>query len=192
MVDRILLVLKIKNLTPSKFADEIGIQRSSMSHIMSGRNMPSLDLITKILGRYPDINSDWLVKGEGPMTKTFQIDLFDQAAENKTPEATPKPKDDQPVTEPVNDIKKEDVVEKSEENQLKTPVKETERVDIKPVEPVIQVPLQEEEKPAEKNTEQKASIGQAENTMALPANEPAIEKIVIFYKNRTFKEYYPS
>ncbi len=192
MVDRILLVLKIKNLTPSKFADEIGIQRSSMSHIMSGRNLPSLDLITKILGKYPDINSDWLVKGEGPMTKTFQIDLFEQQAENKTPEASVKPKDDQPVSEPVYDIIKEIPVEKSEENQLKTVIKETEHLDIKPVEPVLQVSKQQDEKPLEKSVEQKPEANQSEKPETVPGAEPAIEKIVIFYKNRTFKEYYPS
>lgn len=194
MVDRILLVLKIKNLTPSKFADEIGIQRSSMSHIMSGRNLPSLDLITKILGKYPDINSDWLVKGEGPMTKTFQIDLFEQTAENKPPVVSQSQtaKDNQPLTVPVQDIIKEEVVEKPEENQSKSSINETEPVDIKDVEPVLKVDKQEEEKSSEKIEEQKPGISHTEKPDTAPCLEPVIEKIVIFYKNRTFKEYYPS
>ena len=83
MIDRILLLLKIKNLTASKFAEEIGIQRSNMSHIMSGRNLPSLDLIMKILKTYPDINSEWLIQGVGQMFKTNQIDLFAQTNELK-------------------------------------------------------------------------------------------------------------
>ncbi len=51
-----------KNLSPSKFADEIGVQRSSISHILSGRNKPSLDIVQKIIRRYPEIGTDWLLE----------------------------------------------------------------------------------------------------------------------------------
>ena len=60
MNNRIQLILKTKDISASKFADEIGVQRSSISHILSGRNNPSLDFIQKILKRFPDINSDWI------------------------------------------------------------------------------------------------------------------------------------
>jgi transcriptional regulator with XRE-family HTH domain len=76
IVDRILLILKKKNQTASKFADEIGVQRSSMSHILSGRNKPSLDFILKILGKYPEINAEWLLKGKGKYTG--EVTLFDE------------------------------------------------------------------------------------------------------------------
>ena len=53
MKERILAVMEHEGLTPSKFAEAIGIQRSAMSHIISGRNNPSLDvLIIKILERF--------------------------------------------------------------------------------------------------------------------------------------------
>lgn len=67
MEDRIRKILKEKNLSASKFADEIGVQRSSISHIISGRNKPSLDFVRKVLLKYPDLNADWLVTGKGQM-----------------------------------------------------------------------------------------------------------------------------
>ena len=60
MLERILELIKNKKLTPSQFADEIGIQRSGMSHIISGRNNPSLEFVMKVLKRYPEIKPEWL------------------------------------------------------------------------------------------------------------------------------------
>ncbi len=67
MVTRILQILKEENLTASQFADVIDVQRSSMSHILSGRNNPSLDFVHKILKAFPKINTDWLMFGTGTM-----------------------------------------------------------------------------------------------------------------------------
>ena len=63
MVERILQLMKDKNLTPSQFADEIGIQRSGMSHLISGRNKPSLEFVMKVLQRYPDVKPEYLLYG---------------------------------------------------------------------------------------------------------------------------------
>ena len=70
IVERIEIILRSRNLSPSKLADEIGVQRSGISHIMSGRNKPSLDFILKVLDTYPEISSGWLLKGEGSMDKS--------------------------------------------------------------------------------------------------------------------------
>ncbi|GAB3902214.1 helix-turn-helix transcriptional regulator [Larkinella knui] len=64
--DKIKQVLKDKNLTPSYFADEIGVQRSSISHILSGRNRPSFDIIQKIIRRFPELGYDWILEDEQP------------------------------------------------------------------------------------------------------------------------------
>src|SRR5438094_80611 len=81
MKERIEKILESFSLSPSRFADDVGIQRSGISHILSGRNKPSLELIQKVLLKYPEINSDWLVQGIGPMKKEMinpnQITLFD-------------------------------------------------------------------------------------------------------------------
>ncbi len=76
--DRIEELLKHQRLTSSQFADNIGVQRSSMSHIISGRNKPSLDFVQKVLENFKFVNSDWLLFGKGPMTKEMkQQTLFD-------------------------------------------------------------------------------------------------------------------
>ena len=67
MVDRINLLLKAKNITARQFAEEIGIQPSGMSHILSGRNNPSLDFVMKVVKRWPEININWLMFGKGEM-----------------------------------------------------------------------------------------------------------------------------
>ncbi|RLD91383.1 MAG: hypothetical protein DRJ09_01350 [Bacteroidetes bacterium] len=67
MNDRIKKVITHYHLTASQFATEIGIQRSALSHIMSGRNKPSLDFVLKLKHRFNEINTDWLLWGKGMM-----------------------------------------------------------------------------------------------------------------------------
>jgi len=79
MKDRISKFLKAENIPASKFADEIGVQRSSISHILAGRNNPSLELIQKILNRFDHLNPDWLILGKGEMYRGMRTQtLFDQ------------------------------------------------------------------------------------------------------------------
>jgi transcriptional regulator with XRE-family HTH domain len=70
MKDQISKIMETEGLTPARFADEIGVQRSSISHILSGRNKPSYDFITKILERFQGINAEWLLTGKGSMIKS--------------------------------------------------------------------------------------------------------------------------
>ena len=67
MIKRIELVIQSQNLTPSQFADRIGIQRSGLSHILSGRNNPSLDFVQKVLSAFPELNPAWFLQGKGRM-----------------------------------------------------------------------------------------------------------------------------
>ena len=82
MVDRINILLKAKNITARQFAEEIGIQPSGMSHILSGRNNPSLDFVLKVMKRWPEVNINWLMFGKGEMLQA------DQVAEGSQPEVT--------------------------------------------------------------------------------------------------------
>ena len=59
--------MQAKNITARQFAEEIGIQPSGMSHILGGRNNPSLDFVVKVLKRYPEIDAGWLLLGKGAM-----------------------------------------------------------------------------------------------------------------------------
>lgn len=67
MNDRIILLMKVKNLSAAEIADEIGVQRSAVSHLLSGRNNPSLGFMQKILEHYPDVRAEWLIMGHGSM-----------------------------------------------------------------------------------------------------------------------------
>ena len=61
---RLLEILKSKSLSASQFAEKIGVQRSSVSHVLSGRNKPSLDFIIKISTVFTDISLNWLIHGK--------------------------------------------------------------------------------------------------------------------------------
>jgi transcriptional regulator with XRE-family HTH domain len=67
MKERLLQLLDLEQITPSKFADIIGVQRSSVSHVISGRNNPSFDFLHKTLTAFPGLNAAWLMLGEGTM-----------------------------------------------------------------------------------------------------------------------------
>lgn len=76
-------VMKTKNITAAQLADELEIQRSGISHILSGRNKPSMDFLIKLKDAYPEFSLDWLVLGKGSATisptlspKPRQTDLF--------------------------------------------------------------------------------------------------------------------
>lgn len=66
MIDRIKDIMQQKGLSPSAFADAIRVQRSSISHILNGRNKPSLELVQKIISAFPDIDVQWLITGKMP------------------------------------------------------------------------------------------------------------------------------
>lgn len=70
--------MRVKNLSSAQLAEIIGVQRSGISHILSGRNKPSLDFVVKVLEAYPDLNESWLLKGEGEMLKSPTNSLFMQ------------------------------------------------------------------------------------------------------------------
>jgi transcriptional regulator with XRE-family HTH domain len=66
---RIKDILEKKDLNPAQFADQLNINRSRLSHVLTGRNNPSLEIVQAILDNYPDINPMWLLSGKGKMTK---------------------------------------------------------------------------------------------------------------------------
>lgn len=65
MRDRLLYIVKTERLSNLQFANEIGISPAAVTHILSGRNNPSLDIIAKIASRYPQYNLRWLILGVG-------------------------------------------------------------------------------------------------------------------------------
>ena len=64
IIDRIKKIISDNGLTSSSFADKIGVPRSSISHVLSGRNNPSLNLIIKILQSFDEISANYLLSGD--------------------------------------------------------------------------------------------------------------------------------
>ena len=112
MKEQLKKLMEAEGLSPAKFADEIGVQRSSISHIISGRNKPSYDFILKILNRFSGLNTEWLLTGRGSMIKSSDNDgegrksvetlFFKEEGLNHKTEAE---NDNQ---KPITQIKKED------------------------------------------------------------------------------------
>ena len=132
MKERILLIMDLEGLTPSVFAEQIGIQRAAMSHITSGRNKPSLDVCTKILERFTYINPDWLLFGTGNMKRenkqghVIQPDLFSnpsytQQEKKNIPEYRKEIKDKKPINQPKK-TENEDII------YTETPVKKVVKI----------------------------------------------------------------
>lgn len=71
-IKRLEILLDYYGLNASAFADKIGVQRSSLSHLLSGRNKPSLDFILKILDVFPDVDLYWILNGKGDFPKSTE------------------------------------------------------------------------------------------------------------------------
>lgn len=173
MKDRIAHILKTKNLTATKFADELDVQRSGISHILSGRNNPSLDFVIKIKETYPEFSLDWLLMGKGPITlspsealreKPKDYLLFEQREES---------------TEELlqNEVTKTEMGDSGDnnrnikDNKLKIAV-ESGKDEVLPHKKI----------PAEPEA-QKGFDG---------AMKPKISRIIVFYEDKTFESYNPA
>ncbi len=151
-IKRLEMILDYYSLNASSFADKIGVQRSSLSHLLSGRNKPSLDFILKILEAYPDVDLYWILNGKGTFPKNYdQLDRTEKIV---------KQIEEQDIPTSVSDQVKE--------QNLFSTVKDSDQ------------------------------ISALESKKIDPQNNPTesvsfeIDKIVIFYKNGTFKSYIPN
>lgn len=88
MKDRIAHIIRAKNLTAAEFAIRLGIQPSNVSHLLSGRNNPSLDFVRKLKETFPEYNLDWIVMGKGPMTVSEPLVSSARMVESRLEEKT--------------------------------------------------------------------------------------------------------
>ncbi|WP_400078955.1 helix-turn-helix domain-containing protein [Winogradskyella sp. R77965] len=94
--ERLQKVIDFYGETASGFAEKIGVQRSSISHVLSGRNKPSLDFVMKVLHAYPEVELYWLMNGKGEFPSQPKIsespnsNISEPKIESKTSEAYPK------------------------------------------------------------------------------------------------------
>lgn len=92
MVNRIFAFIESQQLTPTEFADKIGVSRASISSIKTGRTQPTLSLVEKIKQHFSDVDVNWLIFGEGEAPSKIESNtesdlLFDKLdnVENDTP-----------------------------------------------------------------------------------------------------------
>jgi len=188
MKDRINLLIKAKNLTAAQFADEIGVQKSSISHIISGRNNASLDFIQKILLCYPEVSMDWLMFGKGPIFKSPEIAINGNidGSLNAVQSSDLPPVDLFSVLVPARsaDFRKE--------NDLTPDQNSTEKTHNKGIEKETLFPVEEKK---ENNIGYNTNKEYSENRTVSSGrnNNPTkpIVKIVEFYSDNTFREYFP-
>ena len=162
--DKIKQILIDKNLSPSYFADEIGVQRSSISHILSGRNRPSFDIIQKIIRRFPDLGYEWIMEEENqPMSQP----VYNNRGVNR-------PLDDRNSLIPNG--------QPSGSYTMQPSGVRSQRTEIPPLS--SPAPIVTESIPS-------PSVTQMGLSTATPADKK-VERILIFYSDGSFREYMPS
>lgn len=90
ITERLQYIMKLNNLSAAAFADKIEVQRSSISHILSGRNKPSLEFIQKVLAAFPKVSSDWLLTGNTATNENIPTDKV-ESEPNPTYNSPPTP-----------------------------------------------------------------------------------------------------
>ena len=81
-------ILDLENLSPAQLADRLGVQRSGISHILSGRNKPSFELLQRVVQSFPEISAEWLITGNGKPLKEQNQAAASGAASGATSSAT--------------------------------------------------------------------------------------------------------
>lgn len=147
-IKRLEVLLDYYNLSASVFADKLGVQRSGLSHLLSGRNKPSLDFVMKITESFPDVDLYWLLDGRGTFPKT------DNPGGSIIPPSLPPPATKEKLVQDVPNL-------------------------FSGTENVLSQDLQDQENNID--SDRYAGTGGASE----------IERIVVFYKNGTFKNYNP-
>ncbi|GHT70246.1 hypothetical protein FACS189452_10910 [Bacteroidia bacterium] len=105
MTERILHLMAAERLTPVQLATKLGIDRTGISHFISGRNQPSRVFIEKVLRTFPDLNARWFILGDGEpyVTNDPALSLFDEQPEKIKNDNTPPPAQSrEPVVQPID------------------------------------------------------------------------------------------
>lgn len=174
--ERIAKVIEYSGLTPSEFADEIDVQRSSISHVTSGRNKPSLEFIIKIKSRFPEILWDWLVNGDGEMLKS-ELSENDSAVEEEISKPTSLPDLFTLITD-------------DEENEIQQ-IEETTKIPeiSSPQESSVLYQSLAQEKIFDSQRLEKSN--ESIINQVIDNQQSKIKRIVIFYENGKFESFEP-
>ncbi len=185
MIGRIQKIIQLKKLNSSAFADQVGVPRSTISHILSGRNNPSLEFVQKVLDTFPEIRTSWLVRGEGHMLKATNTLFPDEEYDELTAE----------TMLPETKVQDESQVEKDS-------MKEEDSEESKPL-PEKEILRQEALKPEKTETEEdKKVIEKAEIPVERPerahkdvkkidSDQIKTVRVLMFYSDGSFSEHFP-
>lgn len=168
--DRIALILQDKNLTANEFALRLKVQSSNISHIITGRNKPSFTFLEKLALEFPEISTDWLIRGEGNM-------YINSRNNNDIKEKT-EYGDDIIVEDGGHPYQNSlfDMLE--EKTEAPSPYHRTESVG------------SHEEDPLNKEIERKT--GEKEERIAVVnTNAARIKSIIVYFNNGSFQEFLP-
>lgn len=122
-IKRLEIILDYYSLNASSFADKIGVQRSSLSHLLSGRNKPSLDFILKILEVFPEVDLYWILNGKGTFPKNaIAVEKRENEVEEVLKQNIPTPLKEEKISENLfseiqNPINRNSLETKKIENQ---------------------------------------------------------------------------
>ena len=167
---RVQKIINYSELSSSEFADEIGVQRSNISHVLSGRNKPSLDFLMKIKDRFPEIQWEWLIEGKGAM-----ISSENEAASTPSSYSLEESKinDDEPIITGLFSIPSQEMDENTKQEEEKSEISEPIQYNIVENTPEIS---------ENKNTSEAETPSEKSNN---------IKKIVFFYENGKFEVFEP-
>ena len=197
MKDRILKFLESEKISPAEFADKIGVQRSSMSHILNGRNQPSAAFIQKMLQVYPLLNSRWLMIGEG----TLRIDF---PGKEQNPEKPVKSQIISTNNESAGSVGLQMENEKAAETVsliFPEPNAEIQEIDDKSLLGAspgkIEIPANKPEvqlipESSESTVIEEKRVSESSSLSPHESVDKEIEQILFFYKDKTFSIYRPS
>lgn len=189
MRDRLEKFIKMEGLTPSRFAEIMGVQPSSISHILGGRNKPSFDFLEKMLLRFPKINPDWLLLGKGSVyrsTDSYSETNHNLPRENAATEKQPST----PGTLPFEGItpQKAPYTDVEPLKRIQTPLTHTATSEATLDESSpISSPTPSDPTSMQPSGSKTTALS---NVMAHLADDE-IESIVIFLKDKTFLSYRP-
>jgi DNA-binding XRE family transcriptional regulator len=208
MIDRIKQVIEYVQLSPSAFADTIGISRSGMTHLLTGRNQPSLDVAKKILAKYPEISTEWLIMGMGEMfrpeeqqnTKVNEVKA--EASQKSYPDENSKFNRQTDLFGEFENAEKsqEDVIEETSAEVPANPMQETEVVnDTKQEEPFadpqpVTEPSSADAQPVLTRPRKSMDARPAAGTSRVrrqqnDSSEKKLQKIIFIYDDRSFEVF---
>lgn len=190
--ERVVYVMRSEGMNASQFAQSIGIKVSSLSHVMNGRNKPSLDIMQKILRRFQHINPSWLIVGQGNVyvdgfepsnNKQSKQDIIAENAEksevdmssNAVADATPSPASSSSAHSSVA-------------IQSQAPVISVDAIAEK-VAQLLSAKTDSETKTIQTNEqEKKTDIDLLSNVIA-QNKQPRVTKVIVFYSDNTFEQF---